>query len=906
MRTSEGTTPLILLVCRSALFLALTIILPCGCGSDRGGESDLALTSTDLSSRILLSEGWFIQSSQIESSGGEIVSLPGWSTDKWYPATVPSTVLSALVDAGVYPDPYVGMNLRSIPGTQYPIGSNFSNLPMPLDSPFRWPWWYRTEFFVPETWKARRVFLAFNGINFRADVWLNGELVADARTLAGTYRTHSMDVTPAILFGEINCVAVKVYAPKMFDLAHTWVDWNPMPPDKNMGLWREVILSTCGDLKLRNPHVITHLPDPRSGSAELTVTAEIVNTTDDPVQGMVTVRIEAAEVTQEVALEAREVREVVVCSDQFPDLRIDRPRLWWPLHMGEQQLYDLEIVAHSRGLVSDRTTVRFGIREVATEIDERGNRVFLVNGERVLIRGAGWAPDMLFRYAAQREEAEIAYVRDLNLNAIRLEGKLGSDHLLDLCDQNGILVLAGWCCCDHWEHWPLWDKEDYRIAAESLKSQICRLRNHPSVIAWFNGSDFHPPADVEQMYLDILAAYRWPNAIVSSATEVASPVSGPTGMKMTGPYDYVPPIYWYADTRFGGAFGFNTETSPGPSIPPVESLRAMLLNDTLWPIDDVWNYHAGGGQFKNIEIFTKALEKRYGPARDLEDFLRKAQAMNYEAHRAMLEAYGRNKYNATGIIQWMLNDAWPSLIWHLYDYYLRPAGSYFGAKKACEPLHVQYSYDDRSVVVVNSYRRDMGSMKVDVAVLDFDMKVRYHAQETVYVVQDSVLTVLQIPEIPDLTKTYFVDLVLSDASGSPVSSNFYWLSTRPDVMAWGLSDWYYTPTLVYGDLSMLESLPLVELDVASKLEQRAKMQRVSITVANHSSSLAFMVRLQITKGRGGEEVLPVMWEDNYVSILPGRVKEIVASYESALIQGCEPAIVVSGWNVAAVTRTVGQ
>ena len=306
-------------------------------------------------------------------------------------------------------------------------------------------------------------------------------------------------------------------------------------------------------------------------------------------------------------------------------------------------------------------------------------------------------------------------MRDLNLNAVRLEGKLENDHFFDLADQMGILIMPGWCCCDQWENWPAWDKETETIAAASLRDQIRRLERHPSVISWMYGSDFAPPARIEKLYLDILQELEWPNPSISSAAGRTTTV-GPSGVKMTGPYEYVAPSFWYLDTRHGGAFGFNTETSPGPAIPPVASLRRMLPPDHLWPIDSVWEYHAGG-MSHTLNVFTEALNERYGPAKSVEEYSLKAQLQAYEAHRAMMEAYGRNKYTSTGIIQWMLNNAWPGMIWHMYDWYLRPAGSYFGVKKACEPLHVQYSYDDRSIVVVNSYYQPFANVKVSAKVV---------------------------------------------------------------------------------------------------------------------------------------------------------------------------------------------
>ena len=317
--------------------------------------------------------------------------------------------------------------------------------------------------------------------------------------------------------------------------------------------------------------------------------------------------------------------------------------------------------------------------------------MFTVNGKRILVRGGGWASDMLLRPAStDRLRAELRYTREMGLNTIRLEGKLESDEFYDLADEYGILVMPGWCCCDQWEQWNKWDAEDHRVGPASLRDQILRLRNHPSVLVWLNGSDFPPPARVEKAYLDVLRDLRWTKPVLSNATDAPGPISGPSGVKMRGPYDYVPPSYWLTDTKNGGAFGFATEMGPGAAVPPIESLRKMLPADRLWPMNEFWMFHAGGDEFKDLKLFTAALEGRYGKATSVEDYARKAQALAYEGQRAMFEAFGRNKYEATGVIQWMLNNAWPSMIWHLYDYYLRPGGGYYGTKQACEPLHVQY------------------------------------------------------------------------------------------------------------------------------------------------------------------------------------------------------------------------
>jgi exo-1,4-beta-D-glucosaminidase len=833
--------------------------------------------------KMLLRQNWTMQSSAEVSEDGSALSTVGFRPGRaWYAANVPTTVFSALVAAGVYPDPYFGTNLRSAPGVSYNIGFNFSNAPMPADSPFHKPWWFRSEFALPAEYRGRMLRLGFDGVNFRANVWLNGEQIATAGEMAGAWRLFEFDVSAAARAGQRNALAIEIFPPEPGDLAITFVDWNPMPPDKDMGLWRDVWIRDTGPVAIRYPVVTTHLT---GGDAQLRVRAELTNDSGAVTQGVLKGRIETMEFAERVTLAAHETKVV-----HFAGVRVERPRLWWPAPMGPQNLYPLDLTFETGGKVSDSSHTEFGVREVTSEVDAKGHRLFHINGKNILIRGAGYTFDMLLRSSPERQEAELRYVRDMNLNAVRLEGKLEDDHFLELTDRMGILVLAGWCCCDHWEKWAQWDREDEVVAVASLRDQLRRLARHPSVFDWLYGSDNPPPPKIEQLYLEAIKDVEWPNPYQSSATAKKTP-AGETGVKMTGPYEYVAPSYWLLDTKAGGAHGFNTETSPGPAPPPIESLRRMLPADKLWPINAAWDYHAGGGQFKNIHVFTEALDHRYGPSKSAEEYARKAQVMAYEGHRAMFEAFGRNKYTATGVIQWMLNNAWPGMIWHLYDWYLRPGGSYFGAKKACEPLHVQYSYDDRSIVVVNSFYQPFANMKVVATAYNLAMSVKFSREAKMDAEPDSSTRVFTLPEIPGLSGTWFLSLKLEDSSDDMVSENFYWLSTTEETLEWDKGNWYTTPTKTFADFTALEKLPVVTLKVTSKTTENS----TTATVTNPSDSLAFAVHLKVKKDADAEEVLPVLWEDNYFSLLPGETRQVTATYGS--LRGARAMLEVDGWNV---------
>jgi exo-1,4-beta-D-glucosaminidase len=863
-----------------------------------------------------LSNGWTLQSSAKVTAKGEAISGPSFHADDWIQADVPTTVVAAQVKSGLLPDPFYAMNLRQYPGVSYPVGFNFSNIPMPPDSAYAVSWWYRKEFTLPNTFAGKTAWLNFRGINYRANIYLNGKQIANSKEVAGAWRTYEFNVT-SVLKPDNNVLAVQVWAPSENSLSITFVDWNPAPPDKNMGLWREVYLTASGPVALRHPAVLSKVDSPANNAAHLTVTALLKNASDHPVKGTLKGKIENIEFAQSVELAAGESKDAVFLPDHYPQLNLINPRLWWPAQMGTPNLYDLDLSFEVDGEISDLSRTKFGIREITSKVAEeapgREKRLFKINGKNILIRGGGWTPDMMMRETSERLGDEFRYVRDMGLNTVRLEGKIESEEFFERADREGVLVMAGWCCCDFWEHWGSWKDEDFEIAKSSLRDQIYRLRRHPSMLVWLNGSDNPPPPDVEEMYLKIESDLRWPNPVISSATAKPTAVSGESGVKMTGPYEYVAPSYWAADPNratasqacnpggCGGAYGFNTETSMGPAIPPIESIERMVPKDHLWTadgsLDEYWSYHAGGGAFKTMRVFTDALNARYGKVGSVQDYTSKSQLMTYEGVRAMYEAYSRNKYTSTGVIQWMLNNAWPSMIWHLYDYYLRPGGGYFGAKKAMQPLDPVYGYDDHSVWLVSSQYADAKGLKLTARVFNIDGTEKFAKEISLDASADSTQKVFELPRVEGLSPAYFLDLRVTDSSGKLVGSNFYWLSTKPETLDWAKSNWYTTPTASYADYTSLARMPKVKLSVSSHSTPDAENEVTSVSVENPSKTLAFFVRLKLDKGKGGEEILPVLWQDNYISLLPGEKREITATYRSSSLGGAQPEVEVSGWNV---------
>ena len=873
--------------------------------------------------RFELRDHWALRSSAEVGVTPEVLSTAAFTSEHWRQTHVPATVLAAQVAGGEFKDIFYADNLRKLPGMTAAVDGTRT-------SPYTASWWYRTEFRLPQEFANRKVWLHFNGINAKANVWLNGKRLADSRQVAGAFRLFELDATALVAHDRPNVLAIEVFPPTDDDFGINLVDWIPTPPDQNMGLWREVYLTASGPVRLRHPSVFTHFPDASLGQADLTVRAELYNDTASPVEGMLRASFGRVTLEQKVSLAPGEHRPVQFVPADHPQLRIAHPEVWWPAGWGEQKLHELSMQFDIAGTTSDAQTATFGIREITAELHGESARmgaVFNNNGDftdittderplllrvnhrPVLIRGGGWCPDMLMRSSPERIRAEFRYLVDMHLNAIRLEGKLESDAFFDLADRMGILILAGWCCGDRWERWGAWKPNDSTIACESLRTQILRLRHHACMALWMNGSDNHPPADVETTYRQILADAGWPNPSVSSATSVPTTVSGSTGVKMTGPYDYVPPGYWLLDqSHFGGAFGFNTETSPGAAIPDLGSLRKFLPAEKVWPVNDLWNLHAGAGNLNNnITHFSESMDAIYGPPAGLGDFLCKSQAMAYDGERAMFEAYARNKYHSTGVIQWMLNNGWPSIVWHLYDYYLQPAAGYFGAKKACERLHIQYSYDDRSVVVVNGLLRDVPHLTAEATLYDFDLHPLFTHKARLTSVADSVQRIVTLPDEPAPTDVTFARLTLTDDAGCVASTNFYWLPRAPSTFDWSHEQAklhpYYTAIRDYENLTQLNQLPPVRLDAQVAARHQPDGETAAVTVSNPSLHLAFQVHLSLVGASDGEEVLPVLWEDNYFALMPGEARTVVARYDS-VADGRPVTLQLSGWNIEARTIPV--
>lgn len=841
---------------------------------------------------------WQIQSSAKAQQGGAEISSAGHSTRGWYPVSGRATAMAGLLENDRYKNVFYSDNLRAV---EEPDSSG---------NVFLIPWWYRTEFTLAKGALQARTLLRINGIIASADVWLNGNLVADHAAVAGAYPVHEFDVTRWVHAGG-NTLALRVYPedPRK-SLSIGWNDWNPTPPDNNMGPWRGVDIVRTGPVEIRFPRVTSTLSLPDLLSAALTVKVEARNLDASPHDATITGVAAGVSLRRTIHLAPGETQTVAFSPKSDPGLDLSHPQIWWPVGMGAHPLYSLQMSAAVDSAVSDSVSATFGIRSVSSHLTQHGYRQFVVNGKPVLIRGAGWAPDMFLRDDPKRMQTEFSYVINLGLNTIRSEGKLEDARFYDLADREGIMVLAGWECCDKWESWAKtggeqWDSADEKVAAASMASAARMLRNHPSVIGFLIGSDNAPPAAISKMYVDTLQTEDWSLPIIAAASDQATAETGPSGMKMAGPYSWIPPAYWYAD-KLGGAFGFDSEVSAGASIPLLDDLTRMLAPqelEALWKEPQARQFHASAAWsiFATLAPFDVALAKRYGPPRSLADYVAKSQLENYDNVRAQFEAFNARMdaaKPATGVIYWMLNNAWPSLHWHLYDYYLNPAGAYFGARIANEPLHIQYSYDKRAIMLVNHTLSSEHGLRAVIRVRNLDGGVPYERRlQDLDVAGNATRELATLPAVAGLSRVYFIQLELAYADGKPVSRNVYWLPTQTDELDWAHSNWYLTPVKRYADLTPLQSLPTATSEVRATMrhEGAENIASVTLTVPPSSKAVALFQHVSIRRAAGGELELPILWSDNDVTLWPGESLTLTARF--ATLGAATPVVEVNGWNV---------
>jgi exo-1,4-beta-D-glucosaminidase len=873
-----------------------------------------------------LASGWKMTSAKNVNVDDALVSQAAFDASRWYAAQhMPATVLQILQENGVYRDLYFGMNLAT-PGDLW-----------------KQDWWYRTTFTAPP---GREVYsLIFKGINYRADIWLNGHKVANRATVVGMYDEFEFNVTEFIVPGGSNVLAVKVTPEQSLEgengieLADSWLDWInwkylgyhdpqkkldiPFVPDRNAGVWKRVFLSSTGAVTIRNPYVATDLPLPATNPAALTVYCDLSNNTAKPVSGTLLGEISppgksTIRFQQTLRLLRNQTKEMAFTPAEYAQLTLQDPDLWWPYQWGEAKLYHLtlEFRAGDKAEISDSQAIDFGIRKITQardsdnsfpDIGTGGNFYLQINGRDYLIRGGVYSPDLLFRRDPERDANIMHYAKDLGLNLLRWELKIADDSMIERADREGMPVMLGFMCCAQWEHWDLWNAEDQWVARASLRARIRELRSHPSVVIWADGSDGLPPDAVLNDYHQILKEEHWQNAVVDTVSHVNRTWSG---IHMAGPYVWRPPYYWFSD-QYGPARGSSAEEGDNETIPPLESLKKFIPADKLWPINEYWYFHSGANEGNNtLENIRRVIDKRYGPSFSVEEFSKKAQLAHYEDVRAQYETYASHWSDRKMMIHWMMNNPWPSFFGHLFDDYFKPGGGYFGAKKGLRPLNVVWDYyatGDRSqakLYVVNQTSEARNNLRVAVEFLDLDGTRHYFSEIGGFSIgANTSREAITVPRVPKLASTHFVRAVLMTATRDVLAENVYWESNTDDDLGSAKNDEQFKTDLVkWADMSALNTMPRSDLDVSAQVSDRNAEKQVTITLANPANRVAFFVRAEVTQGADGNEILPITYDDNYITIFPHEVRTIVAKFGTQLSQsapgGLVPALRVEGYNVA--------
>ena len=844
-------------------------------------------------------QGWQLFSSETTNADGARISSPDFDRDFGYPIEVPSTVMHGLRQNGLLPDIFAPYVLEGMDRAPYEV-----------------PWWYRKEFEIDEKSDSDYYQITFDGINFRANIWINGIQIARSDSVQGSYGVWNFDISDVVEGGR-NVLAVEIIPPVFGkDIHKGFVDWNPTPADRLMGIWREVHLSHTGPVSMRHSNVVSKVNKETLDEAEVTISTELTNHSGIKQLATVTARFGNISVIRDVELAPREKREIFFRPSNYKELQLKNPELWWPNNLGEQHLHDIRIEVNIDGETSDYDNFRFGIREIEDFWNESGYRGFMVNGQKVMIRSAGWVDDIFLGDPDEKVEAQMRYAKHLNLNSIRLESFWGRNRtLMDKADEYGLLLMLGWSAHWEWEGYigiphdeyvTIRGEEEKALHAANYRDQVLWHRRHPSVAIWTYGSDKLPRPSLEIMLNEIMEKADTTRPILSYCGGAmlmgpddprASTISGPTGVKMEGPYDWVPPVYWYIDRRYGGAFGFNTEVGPGPQIPPLSSIKKMIPEDDLWPINDTWLYYSGRNNFENLDRFLGAFYARYGEPDNLEDFLFKNQISSYEAIRPMFEAFAVNKYHSTGIVQWMYNSAWPTFYWQLFDYFLMPTGAFYGTRKAAAPLAASYNYGDRNIHVNNDHLYPHDNLTLEVKVFDINSKLLFQTGKRFDIPANSAEMIIEMPAIEGLTSTYFLDLRLRGNNGEEIANNFYWLSTKDDVPDFEKTTWYWTPNKEHADLTAINSMPETGIEFSYSVSEMDGKIHFSADLNNPSDMIAFFIEVQLVDRKSNEPVLPVFWNDNYVSLLPGEARTLEGYIDAGKLKAGDLTITMQGQNV---------
>jgi hypothetical protein len=827
----------------------------------RGGPVPKAAPPATLTpdGRLNLAGGsWRIQRGSETTATGAALSSPGFDDATWLPATVPGTILTSYLNAGAIPDPNFGQNQLAI-----------------SDSFFYSDFWYRTSFTLPAAKPGKQQWLNFDGIDWKAEVFLNGASIGH---IDGGFTRAKFDITSKLIPGGENTLAIRVQkngtpgsckqktyeSPGVnggalgadnptFHASIGW-DWIPTVRGRNTGIWGEVFLTETGAVTIEDPGVTSVL---NGNAADVTIHLNLNST--QPAASKATIRGHFGDTpfTQTVAIPGPGSHAI-----SLPALHIDNPKLWWPVGYGEPTLHEVEItVASESGEVLDKKTFKAGIRQMtATEIDH--NLKLYINGRRFIPRGGNWGfAESMLRYRAREYDVAVRYHREMNFTMIRnWVGQIPDDAFYEACDKHGLVVWQDFWLANPWDG-PIPD--DNALFLANARDLILRIRKHASIGLYVGRNEWFPPPALETGIRALIAELH-PDIhyIGSSADDV---VSG------HGPYRALPAKYYFehADTKFHSEIGM-------PNIPPIESVQLMMPKSAIWPQGLDWGLHdfclhgaQGGASFLSL------IDDSYGGATTAEEWITLAQFINYEGYRAMFEAQSKDRM---GVLLWMSHPCWPSFVWQTYDFYFEPTAAYFGCKKASEPIHIQWNRATGFIEVVNLSGGNQTGLTAQLEILNLDGTNVSTKSVSVDSPEDSVQSSMPLELPAGLTAVHFLRLTLSKGA-TVLSTNFYLRGIHED------------------DYRAIRELPKIALTATTTSERKGNIWLLTTALENATPTPALMVRLKAVRETAGDRILPAIYSDNYIALMPGERRTLTTELNHADTRAQRPKIVLSGFNI---------
>jgi beta-galactosidase/beta-glucuronidase len=882
-----------------------------------------------------------LQSSAVVPQSGETVSSASYHSNiYWFPVKVPCTVLTGLVQNKVYPDPYTGMHNMLIPDAsdsfnhQYHL-EQYSYLPNE-PNPWKKPYWYRTTFNIPSVDKGKHFQLIFKGINYRAEVWVNGKRIADSSQMVGMFAEYSLDVSNVINAGKTNVLAVKIYpldypglpaTPQLKALGDFFAnggptgdigknvtmlcsvgwDWMPAVRDRNMGIWQPVFLRTSGSVVIQNPQIKTEFPNESDTNvAYLSLNLSLNNFTAASQNGLLKITISPENfagkpftVNQKISINANSSKVFNLSSQNFKEFIIQNPHLWWPNGYGQPNLYRIQLRYDDGKQITDDTSFVFGIRTVSSKIEMVNNwarRDFYVNGRRVHLTGGAWGPDMMLNRDSLRYDYELHLCKNSNINLVRIwgGGVAPPDMFFEAADKYGLLVWQDfWITGDtqgEFKGSPDWPLEG-NVFIKNMISTIYRIRNHPSLLVWTGGNEGHARKELYDAMRENISTLDGTRPFIPSSSGFAKMPAGwkgswpddqPSGVYSGGPYSWQDPAHYYQLVNRGRDWVFKDETGI-PSQPPFETLPLIINNlvpdSTLpFPLNNTWGYHdacVGNGHY---DTYYNAMKERYGAPTSMKDFSDKMQLVNANGYRGIFEAAAHKLNETGGVMLWKLNAAFPSVIWQVYDWYLNPNAGYYFMQRACEPVHIQLNLDDSVVAVINRTYKNQNNLSEEIKVFDLNSKLLFRENKTINLSATDVKESVSLSNILSNEKGIsFVVLNLKNSSGKTISQNTYWFSPEHNFKS-------------------LKEMPAAKVNVKILKTEKGKNEtKWTLQFTNSTKQIAFFINPQIINR--GKEILPSFWSDNYFSLSQNESTIVNVSIPNALIKEGKPELALSAWNV---------